>query len=181
MSRHHCKTCGNPLHADDTHAECVSRLGKCSHCECFSLASLRSWLAFFSESDSIPRALQFSSSKESVRKKQRAEDLSGRWQASSRRVNAHVPRRHCRGESIRPSSSLNMISIPLLWGTWSHSVRVSFMAASDAEGVIRLCDWPHPLTVADEDLIRIMTKAVNELGLEWSPLRSHPVGGTPYG
>ncbi len=52
MLRHHCKTCGNPLHGDDTHAECVSRLGKCSHCECFSLASLRSWLAFFSESDS---------------------------------------------------------------------------------------------------------------------------------
>ncbi len=59
---------GNTLHADDTHAECVSRLGKlhadavlsgaeCSHCECFSLASQRSRLAFFSESDSAPRAL----------------------------------------------------------------------------------------------------------------------------
>ncbi len=58
MPRHHCKTCGNPLHADDTHAEYVSRLGKshadaalsgadCSHCERFSLASLRSRSAFF--------------------------------------------------------------------------------------------------------------------------------------
>ncbi len=53
----HCKTCGNPLHADETHAECVSRLGKshavlsgaeCLHCECFRLASLRSRIASFS-------------------------------------------------------------------------------------------------------------------------------------
>ncbi len=29
------------------------------------------------------------------------------------------------GESIRPSSSLNMISVPLLWETWSRSVRVT--------------------------------------------------------
>ncbi len=30
---------------------------------------------------------------------------------------------------------------------------------------------------ADEELICIMTKAVNELGLEWSPLRSHLAAG----
>ncbi len=70
MLRRHCKTCGNPLHADDTHTECVSRLGKshadaafsgakCIHCDCFSLASLRSQLAFFSESDSTPRTPRF--------------------------------------------------------------------------------------------------------------------------
>ncbi len=40
----------------------------CSHCEHFSLASLRSWSAFFSESDSAPHALQFSFSQGSVRK-----------------------------------------------------------------------------------------------------------------
>ncbi len=73
MPRRHCKTCRSPLQADDTHAECVSCLGKsladaalsgadCSHCESFSLASLRSKIAFFSESDSAPRALPFSSS-----------------------------------------------------------------------------------------------------------------------
>ncbi len=44
MQHHHCKMCRSPLHADDTHAECVSCLGKChadavlsgtdcSHCE----------------------------------------------------------------------------------------------------------------------------------------------------
>ncbi len=113
MPRHHCKTCRNPLHADDTHAEFASRLGKshadavlsgaeCSHCECFSLASLRWRLAFFSESDTAYRALPFSSSQGSVRKKQRAEDLNGRWQASSRRLNARVPRRHRRGREHSP-------------------------------------------------------------------------------
>ncbi len=44
----------------------------CTHCESFSLASsLRSWIDFFSESDSAPRTLPFSSSQEPVRKKQR--------------------------------------------------------------------------------------------------------------
>ncbi len=42
----------------------------CSHCESFSLASLRSRIAFFSESDSTPCALPFSSSQGPVRKKQ---------------------------------------------------------------------------------------------------------------
>ncbi len=79
MPRRHCKTCRSPLHADDAHAECVSDLGKshadstlsrtdCSHCESFSLPSQ---IAFFSESDSIPRALPFYSSQGPVRKKQR--------------------------------------------------------------------------------------------------------------
>ncbi len=107
---------GTPLYADDTHAECVSYLGKThadaplsgtdySHYESFSLASLRSRIAFFSESDSG------------------AEDSSGGWQASSHRLNARVPHRH-RRESIRLSSSLNMISVPpRLQATWSRLVR----------------------------------------------------------
>ncbi len=79
MPPHHCKTCRSPLHADDTHAECVSWLGKshadnalngtdCSHCESFSLASLRLQIAFFLEAHC---ALPFSSSQGPVRKKQR--------------------------------------------------------------------------------------------------------------
>ncbi len=70
MPCRHCKTCRSPLHSDDTYAECVSCLGKshadaalsgadCSHCESFSLASLHLRIAFFSESDSAPRALCF--------------------------------------------------------------------------------------------------------------------------
>ncbi len=82
MPHRHCKTCRTPLHTDDGHAECVSCLGTshadaafsgtdCSHCESFSLASLRWRIAFFSESDSAPRALPFSSSQGPARKKQR--------------------------------------------------------------------------------------------------------------
>ncbi len=82
MPRRYCGSCRSPLHADDGHSECVSCLGKshadaalagsdCSHCESISLASLRSWIAFFSESDPAPRALPFSSSQGPVRKKQR--------------------------------------------------------------------------------------------------------------
>ncbi len=82
MLRRYCGSCRSPLHADDGHSECVSCLGKshadaalagsdCSHCESISLASLRSRIAFFSESDPAPRALPFSSSQGPVRKKQR--------------------------------------------------------------------------------------------------------------
>ncbi len=82
VPRRHFKTCRTPLHADDGHAECVSCLGKshvdaalsgtdCSHCESFSLASLCSRIAFFSESDSAPHALPSSSSQGPARKKQR--------------------------------------------------------------------------------------------------------------
>ncbi len=82
MPRSHCGSCRSPLHADDGHSECVSCLGKshadaalagsdCSHCKSISLASLRTRIAFFSESDPAPRALPFSSSQGPVRKKQR--------------------------------------------------------------------------------------------------------------
>ncbi len=76
MPRHHCKTCGNPLHADDNHAECVM-LGEIQASECFSLASLCSRIAFFSESISAPRSLLFSSSQGPVRKKQQGRGASG--------------------------------------------------------------------------------------------------------
>ncbi len=82
MPRRYCGSCRSPLHADDDHSECVSCLGKshadaalagsdCSHCESISLTSLRSRIAFFSESDPAPRALPFYSSQGPVRKKQR--------------------------------------------------------------------------------------------------------------
>ncbi len=82
MPRRYCGSCRGDLHANDGHSECVSCLGKahadaalagsdCSHCESISLASLRTRIAFFSESDPAPRALPFSSSQGPVRKKQR--------------------------------------------------------------------------------------------------------------
>ncbi len=60
-----------------------------------------------------------------------AEDLSSRWQESSRRLNARVPRHHHR-ESIRLSSSPNPIGVPpWLWATWSRSewVTMNWMTA----------------------------------------------------
>ncbi len=103
MPRRHCKTCGNPLHADDTHTECVSRLGKshadaafsgakCIHCDCFSLASLRSQLAFFRERlhPSYPPV----SSQGSVRKKQWAgicvAGEKGEGESSVQAVQSHI-------------------------------------------------------------------------------------------
>ncbi len=82
MLHRYCGSCRSPLHIDDGHSEWVSCLGKShvyamltgsdfSHCENISLASLRSRRAFFSESDSAPRAVPFSSSQGPVRKKQR--------------------------------------------------------------------------------------------------------------
>ncbi|KAK2901464.1 hypothetical protein Q8A67_009579 [Cirrhinus molitorella] len=69
----------HPLHG---HCECALCLGtahaeatlnetECPHCEDMSLASLRSWVALFSEHDPAPRALPLSSFQEPVRKKQR--------------------------------------------------------------------------------------------------------------
>ncbi len=61
-----------------------------------------------------------------------------------------------------------------------------FLAASDAEELSGSVTDPALLPSssshnarlrADEELIRIMTKPVNELGLEWSPLRSHLAAG----
>ncbi len=101
MPRRHCGSCRSPLHADDGHSECVSCLGKshadaalagsdCSHCESISLASLRSRIAFFSESDPAPCAFPFSSSQGPVRKKQR--DRGSQRPVESERTPAQIPR-----------------------------------------------------------------------------------------
>ncbi len=127
MPRRYCGSCRSPLHADDGHSECVSCLGKshadaalagsdCSHCESISLTSLRSRIAFFSESDPAPRALPFSSSQGPVRIKQRG-----------------------RGSQRPVESELTPAQIPRA------------KAGMDAE------------------LFRVLSKAVKELGLEWSP------------
>ncbi len=128
MPRRHCKTCRSRLDADDTHAECMSCLGKshavaalsgtdCSHCESFFLFRER------------PRDLWGKSSG--------AEDLSSRWQASSRQLNARVPRHH-RRESIRLSSSPNTISVPLrLRATWSRLVWVTITGWQPFSGGFR--------------------------------------------
>ncbi len=203
MPRRHCKTCGNPLHTDDTHTEYVSRLGKshadaalsgadCSHCERFSLASLRSRSAFFSESDSAPHTLLFSFSQVSVRKN------SGQriFAASDKRahvgsmpaclaVTAERERAFVCPLHSTWSASLRRERHDLVWCEWRWKrIQPFFLAASDAEECLGSVTDPALLTSsssrnagADEELICIMTKAINELWLKWSPLRSHLAAG----
>ncbi len=165
MPRRHCKTCGNPLHADDTHRVCVT-LGEIPCWRCAQRGWLLALRAFQSCLSALTVSFLF---RERLRpshppvfflpgiceKKQRAEDFCGQWQASSCRLNARMPRRHCRErESIRLSSSLNMISVLPPWATWSRLVRVTvkkntaFFSGGFGRGrVFGLCDWPRPLNI----------------------------------
>ncbi len=126
-----------------------------------------------------PRALPFSSSQGPVRKKNcGAEDLSSRWLASSHRLSVRAPR--CHREGIRLSSSPNLISVPpRLRAVWSRSVwaTMNWMTAFLWQLQMRKCNLPLSASCSarlkvDDELIRMMTKAVKELGLEWSPSRS---------
>ncbi len=67
----------------------MSCLRNCSHCESFSISSLRSRIAFFSESDSTPRALPFSSSQGPARKKQRGRGFE--WPETNELTSAQCP------------------------------------------------------------------------------------------
>ncbi len=134
MPRRHCSSCRTSLHADDGHSECISCLGKshteaaltemdCSHCVNMSLTSLHAQIAFFSESDSAPHALLFSSSQGPVRKKTAGHrDSALCCDASPRRFRPCVPRpRHA--EMTLPSSLNTSTSIPrLMRVAWFHSV-----------------------------------------------------------
>ncbi len=111
MPRRHCKTCGNPLHADDTLDECVSRLGKShaalsgtdsSHCErihyCLSVLAV----SFLFRERLRPSRPSVCFLPGICEKKQQAEDMNGWWQASLCRFNARVPSRHRRGREHSP-------------------------------------------------------------------------------
>ncbi len=193
MLRRHCKTCRTPLHADDSHAECVSCLGKshadavlsgadCSHCECFSLSSLRSRIAFFSESDSAPRALPSFSSQGHARKRQRGRGFE--WPETSELTSAQCPRA---SPSPQREDSPILFTQPDRRPSAAASDMISFggsddemddslsLAASDREELSGSVTDPALLPPSssrsarprtDEELVRVMTKAVNELGLE---------------
>ncbi len=114
MPRNHCKTCGNPLHTDDTLAGAALSWADCSHCEHFSLASLRSWsVFFFSESDSTPRALPISFSQGSVRKN------SGQKILASCDKRSHVGSMPCASQSPQRERAF----VHPLHSTWSESLR----------------------------------------------------------
>ncbi len=158
MPRRYCGAC-----RDDGHHECVSCLGKshaesalteteCSHCENMSLASLRSRIAFFSESDSAPHALPFSSSQDLVRKKKRGRGLQR--SDASELTSAQVPRTslspHREDSPVlftqpdqRPSASAS--DLVLFGGSDNELLDDSMsLAASDAEELSGLTADPNP-------------------------------------
>ncbi len=179
MPRRYCGSCRSPLHADDGHSECVSCLGKshadaalagsdCSHCESISLASLRSRIAFFSESDPAPRALPFSSSQGPVPAQIPHASLSPHREVSP--VLFSQP-------DQRPSASVSDL---VSFGGSDDELADDSMSlvASDAEELSGSVTDPAPSGLPapsaakagmDAELFRVLSKAVEELGLEWSP------------
>ncbi|KAL0168794.1 hypothetical protein M9458_037016, partial [Cirrhinus mrigala] len=180
-----------PLHAADGHGECVSCLRKshaeaalneteCPHCEDMSLASLRLWIAFFSERDSAPRALPFPSSQEPVKKKQRGRgskrcELSELTSAQPSRASPSPQREDSPVLFARPD--LDMVSFGRSEDDMLDSMS---LAASDTEELSGSVNDPAPLPSADTsgprtgtgmdaELFRVLNRAVDELGLEWSP------------
>ncbi len=151
-----CRYCGSyrsPLHADDGHRECVSCLGKshadaalagsdCSHCESISLASLRTRIAFFSGSDPALRALPFSFSQGPVRKKQRG-------RGSQRPVESELTPTQIPRASLSPHREIS----PVLFDPAPSGLPAPSAAKAGM----------------DAELFRVLSKAVEELGLEWSP------------
>ncbi|KAL0151578.1 hypothetical protein M9458_053095 [Cirrhinus mrigala] len=203
MPRRFCRACKAPLHAADNHGECVSCLGlphaeaalketDCPHCGDMSLSSLRSRIAFFSERDSAPRALPFPSSQEPVKKKQRGR---GSQRSELGELTSVQPPRA--SPSPQREGSPVLFTRPDLCPSAAASDMVSFggseddmldsmsLAASDAEELSGSIYDPAPLPSADisdprsktgmdAELFRVLTRAVDELGLEWSPPEEPP-------
>ncbi|KAL0172543.1 hypothetical protein M9458_032854, partial [Cirrhinus mrigala] len=190
MPRRFCRACKAPLHAADNHGECVSCLGlphaeaalketDCPHCGDMSLSSLRSRIAFFSERDSAPRALPFPSSQEPVKKKQR-----GRGSQRSELGELTSVQPPCASPSPQREGSPVLFTRPDLCPSAAASDSMS-LAASDAEELSGSIYDPAPLPSAnisdprsktgmDAELFRVLTRAVDELGLEWSPPEEPP-------
>ncbi len=166
MPRRYCGSCRSPLHTDDGHSECVSCLGKshadaalagsdCSYCESISLASLRTRIALFSESDPAPRALPFSSSQGPVRKKQRGRCSQRPFE--SELMPAQIPR-----ASLSPQRDVSRPFYPtwpaslckrersgLVRGKWRWAGRWQHVTGSfRCWGAVGLSDWPRPLRFA---------------------------------
>ncbi len=117
-----------------------------------SLASLLSRIAFFSESDSTPCALLFSSSQGPVRKKQQGR--GSQCTAESKLTSAQSPRAslspHWEVSPVlfshpdqRPSASASDL---VLFGWSDEELNGDSMslAASEASGAVRLRSWPRP-------------------------------------
>ncbi|KAL0173136.1 hypothetical protein M9458_033447, partial [Cirrhinus mrigala] len=196
MPRRFCRACKAPLYAADNHGECVSCLGlphaevalketECPHCGDMSLSSLRLRIVFFSERDSAPRALPFPPSQEPVKKKQRGR---GSQRSESGELTSAQP--------PRASPSPQREGFPVLFtcpdldlvsfgGSEDDMLDSMSLAASDAKELSGSVNDPAPLpstdtsdprtkTGMDAELFRVLTRAVDELGLEWSPPEEPP-------
>lgn len=196
MPRHSCGTCRAPLHEDDGHGECVFCLGKphaeaaltetsCCFCESMSLASLRSRIAFFNESNPAPRALPSFSSREPARKRQRGRgaqrpDLgeltpAQRPRASPSPMREPSPVLFSRPEQRPSAEASDLVSFG---GSEDEPLDDSMsLAASETEDWAGDSDPAHlpslePIDARagmDAELLRILSKAVEELHLEWAP------------
>ncbi len=191
----HYKTCRSLLHADDTHAECVM-LGEIPRWLCtqrdwlLSLQEFQSCLSALVDSFLFRERLCPSRPPIFFLPRTCEEKTAGQRIRAAGDKRAHAGSMPtCLAittESIRLSSSPNTISVPLwLRATWSHSVWVTtnWMTAflwqlQTRKGLSGSVTDPALLSSsasrnarlrADEELIRVMTKAVNKLGLEWSP------------
>ncbi|XP_048036007.1 sialoadhesin-like [Megalobrama amblycephala] len=129
-----------PLQDNDGHDECIGCLGKphaeaaltdasCPHCECMSLASLRSRVAFFAGGSPAARALLSPSRREPARKRQRGR--ATQRPELSELTSAQPP---------RASPSPTRERSPIEHGSGM-----------------------------DAELLRVLSKAVEELDLDWAP------------
>ncbi len=178
--RRYCGLCRSPLHDDDSHSECVCCLGKshadavliesdCSHCDNISLTSLRSRIAFFSESNFAPHTLPFFPCRDLWGKNRRAEDLSVQLKASSRCLRAHVPRsRHT--NRFFPSYFPQPVQLSLVWGEWRRAEwRQHVISSFGRKGAVGLGSWPRPPAFVHSQ------RSKDRVGCRTSP---HPLKGS---
>ncbi|KAI2652720.1 ORF V: Enzymatic polyprotein [Labeo rohita] len=178
MPRRFCRACKAPLHAADNHGECVSCLGlphaeaalketDCPHCGDMSLSSLRSRIAFFSERDSAPSRPPVSF-------------FTGACEEET--AGEGSPVLFTRPDLCPSAAASDMVSFG---GSEDDMLDSMSLAASDAEELSGSINDPAPLPSADTsdprsktgmdaELFRVLTRAVDELGLEWSPPEEPP-------
>ncbi|ROL48564.1 hypothetical protein DPX16_12180 [Anabarilius grahami] len=190
MPRHFCGTCRAPLHREDGHSECVGCLGKphaegalsgasYPHCERMSLGSLRLRAAFFN-SDPTDHALP-SASGRLARKRQRGREVQRPepCELTSARVPACPAFSHRRTVSEqRPSADASDLVAFGASDEEPFDDSMSLAASNEAEGWTGESEDPVPLpslepidhsTGMDAELFRVLSKAVEELDLEWAP------------
>ncbi|ROL54791.1 hypothetical protein DPX16_23237 [Anabarilius grahami] len=185
MPRHFCGTCRAPLHREDGHSECVGCLGRLMHCERMSLGSLRLRAAFFN-SDPTDHALP-SASGRPARKRQRGREVQRPEpceltsaqcpRAPPSPTEEQSPVTFSRPEQ-RPSADASDLVAFGASDEEPFDDSMSLAASNEAEGWTGESEDPVPLpslepidhsTGMDAELFRVLSRAVEELDLEWAP------------